>query len=171
MIPISDRRRVELAVVPRLFALWVRGAIDLMRKAGKQAEAAGLVDELERLMLAENEAMDGADPKRRAKMEARVNRIGYAIMAPGPNMTRAFVALAVLVNDLIDDGHFAVVKGGNFDLAYEALKGGILSTADRDAEIAGLLDRVDRSATRTAGRMREQLDREGLFQGKRRAAA
>jgi hypothetical protein len=85
----------------------------------------------------------------------------------GANMTRVFLQLAILTNQLADEGHIAIVAGGNFEQAYEALKGGILSTADRDAEVAGLLEAVDRSATKGAARMRAVLDREGMFQARK----
>lgn len=168
MTYLSDRRRVELALVPRLYAMWVRGAIDLMHKAGK-TDVAGLVDEIERLMLAENEALDGAAD--RAKLEARLSRTAdrlYDDVAPrdgaeGANMTRVFLQLAILTNDLIAEGQIEVVAGGLFDQAYEALKGGILSTAERDADVAGLLDAVDRAATKGAKRMRSALSDMGLF--------
>jgi hypothetical protein len=35
MTYMNDRRRVELALVPALYAMWVRGAMDLMHRAGK----------------------------------------------------------------------------------------------------------------------------------------
>lgn len=168
MTYLSDRRRVELALVPRLYAMWVRGAIDLMRKAGK-TDVAGLVDELERLMAAENEALAGA--ANRAKLEARVTRTAnrlYDDVAPrdggeGANMTRVFLQLAILTSDLIVEGQIEVIAGGKFDQAYTALKDGILSTAERDADVAGLLDAVDRAATKGAKRMRGMLTDMGLF--------
>lgn len=168
MTYLSDRRRVELALVPRLYAMWVRGALDIMHKAGK-TDVAGLVAELERLMLAENEALDGA--AERAKLEARVARAAnrlYDDVAPrdgteGANMTRVFLQLAILTNDLIASGHVEVVAGGQFDQAYTALKDGIVSTAERDADVAGLLDAVDRAATKGAARMRRMLTDMGLF--------
>ncbi|KJS40375.1 MAG: hypothetical protein VR70_05920 [Rhodospirillaceae bacterium BRH_c57] len=148
MTYLSDRRRVALAIYPRLLAVWMAVAMDA---------AGGAADDEDRAVLAaikaaEDDAYAGLDGKRVQTLRNRVKTLaaecleGYEQSA----MVKVFLMVAYALRDTLESGALVLVDGSPLDVAYSTIAAEVSRHEDLMAD-------VDRSAEKHARKLRERL--------------
>lgn len=122
----TDRRRIECAIFPRLFAVWMASAID---SVGPQVDLTNDKATLARLRAAEMQALyDRVTADKAPALKRRLDRLQVELLTPyaAKDMIELFVVLAYTLRDVIADGHLTLVAGSDFDVAYEDIKNTLL---------------------------------------------
>lgn len=126
---ISDRRRVELAFYPALFARWMRCANE-----GKPSDWAVLRD----LEDAKNEALAGGNLR---TLLRRLKRLETIITEPLEHrqLSTCLFAFAFALRDDLEEGVLILRAGSAFDRAYEATTACLLEADGRRVIASDLL--------------------------------
>lgn len=147
---LSDRRRIELAVYPRLFLRWMKAANE--DKPSDLAILRALTD-------AEAEAMAAGNLACRLR---RLKRLETALTLPleSKPLSLCFLAFAYALRDELAAGTLILHPGSAFDRAYEGIKAGLLDHADDpDVMTAGM----DEDAEAIAAALRATCRAFGYF--------
>lgn len=117
---LSDRRRIELAVYPRLFLRWMKAASE-----DKPSDLAIL------RALAEAEAEAMAAPNLAYRLR-RLKRLETALTQPLEEkaLPLCFMAFAFALRDELTAGTLVLRAGSAFDRAYEGIREALLQHAD-----------------------------------------
>lgn len=143
---ISDRRRIELAIYPRLFGRWMRSASE--NKPEDVAILRALRD-------AESEAL--ASDKLTVQLR-RLQRLEDAILDPllKTPLPVVFLAMTYALHDDLEEGALVLREGSAFDQAYEGIKAGLLAhEADPEIMTPGITEQAEALSQRIRQTMRE----------------
>ena len=167
---ISDRRRVERALVPGMLLMSV-----FQMQGARRAPTIDLNPVIDALQFSVGELGDDIDQPRRAKLRARCNRVTEAAFIAAEfwgedtsfraDARKIYLAVSIWLMGLFERD---IVVAGDcpFVQAFEALAEAMASHADELAV-------MERSAMKAAERLRRFFEREGYFQtnqGMREAA-
>lgn len=131
---LSDRRRIELALFPRLFLRWMKTANE-----GKDSDIAIL----QALTDAEAEAMAAGNLAQRLR---RLKRLETALTQPleAKPLPLCFMAFAFALRDELAAGTLVLREGSAFDRAYEGIRDALLQHADDpDVITEGMADEAE----------------------------
>jgi hypothetical protein len=158
---LSDRRRVESALLPRLLLGIVNnGGFLAVDDDGQPIKGGGeaLASELHDLLTtASLEPVADLEPARAAKLARRVDRLADHLFDEWRGGSAAKWALVVMMvtRDLHDSGRLVMTGGAAMHTAYCKFAP-VLDDALED-------DTICRSATRHAAKLRQRLAREGYY--------
>lgn len=151
---ISDRRRVELAFYPALFARWMRCANE-----GKPSDW----ETLRALEDAKNEALAGANLR---VILRRLKRLENAVADPMEHRqlsTCLFAfAFAFALRDDLEEGVLVLHAGSSFDRAYEAMAAALL---EYEADTDIVTDDILAEAESLSAAIRKTCRAHGYFLG------
>jgi hypothetical protein len=131
---ISDRRRIECAIYPRLFARWMASASD-----GSPDDLAVLTA----LREAEMEALGASAPQ---TVINRLIRLSGAVTNPlmEAPLPVVFLAMTYALHDDLEEGALVLREGSAFDRAFEAIKAALLAhEADPEIMKPGITERAE----------------------------
>lgn len=160
---ITDRRRVELAVIPMAFCRIAGMVLDDTVACGMYErpedhpelwEAAHLLGRAAAMALG-----DGVGDDKAVKLCRRTQRMVNNIMADRRGILAAYRYAQRLLIELLESERLVLYAGSDFERGYELLESAILSEPDN----AAALDEIDRSAAKAARKTLARLEREGVF--------
>jgi len=158
---LSDRRRAECALLPRLLlGIANDGGFRCYDDAGNVidgAEAAIVEDLKAQLTEASVEPITGLEAGRAAKLARRIDRLADALFDEwrGASAAKWALALMIIIRDLHDSGQMVLVEESAMHRAY-LLFAPMLEDALGDLAIS-------KSATKQARHLRDRFAREGYF--------
>ena len=148
---ISDRRRIECAIYPRLFARWMASASD------------GSPDDLAVLTALRDAETEAMGPAASPALMRRLIRLSGAVTNPlmETPLPVVFLAMTYALHDDLEGGALVLREGSAFDRAFEAIKSALLAhEADPGIMTPGITERAEelsqgiRRAMRDAGYFR-----------------
>lgn len=131
---ISDRRRIECAIYPRLFARWMASASD---------DGPDDLAVLTALKEAEMEALGASAPR---TVVNRLIRLSGAVTNPLMDVPLpvVFLAMTYALHDDLEEGALVLREGSAFDRAFEAIKSALLAhEADPAIMTPGITERAE----------------------------
>lgn len=158
---LSDRRRAECALLPRLLlGIANDGGFRCYDDAGNVIDGAeaAVVDDLKALLTkASIEPVVGLEAGRAAKLARRVDRLAGALFDEWRGASAAKWALAVMfiIRDLHDSGQLMLNEGSAMHRAYLIFVPMLEDALDDPA--------ICKSAAKQARHLRERFGREGYF--------
>lgn len=158
---LSDRRRAECALLPRLLlGIANDGGFRCYDDAGNVVDGAeaAIVDDLKaQLTEASVEPIADLEAGRAAKLARRIDRLAAALFDEwrGASAAKWALSLMIIVRDLHDSGQLMLVDGSAMYRAY-LLFAPMLEDALGDPAIS-------KSATKQARHLRDRLARDGYF--------
>jgi hypothetical protein len=161
--PLSDRRRVELILVPRTF--W-SVAWNLAQEKQAPEDAALLAEVLDVFYATAREPLAGLPDRDAERLWARSIRLlaeAYRLI-DGRYMPTVWRTLEYWVADLVEREAIRLHAGSPFDIAFERLRDSVYGLERNADEIA----RVDRSARKAFPAFKAFWDQRGYFAGGRR---
>jgi hypothetical protein len=163
---LTDRQRVELLIPSLLLQAAVRDA--RAADGGRDPEAA---DVCNTCLLDLEEAIKALLPRDRAdKLRRRGRRIERRALGPvrGADFGAFVLAIRLLIERLIADGHIELHAGSPFDRAWERFTDALAASPDADK-----LDSPDRrgEADRLCRAMRQALAEQGYYRTEEAAQA
>ncbi len=161
---ISDRRRVELAVIPLVFVRIAGQILDHCVETGMYAKPDDHPDLWPAIHLlgkaAAEAILDGGQIDRKArKLLRRADRLANAVMADKRGILPAYRHAQYLMAELLESDRLRLISGSDFDRGYEMLDETIRSKPDN----AEALEALDRSAAKSARKVLARLEAEGVF--------
>lgn len=145
---ISDRRRIECAIYPRLFARWMASASD------------NSPDDISVLTALREAEMEALGPAASPALMRRLIRLSGAVTNPMMDVPLlvVFLAMTYALHDDLEEGALVLREGSAFDRAFEAIKAALLAhEAGPEIITPGITERAEdlaqaiRRAMRDAG--------------------
>jgi hypothetical protein len=163
---IREKDRVEMLIPVLLVQRLTWDVCD--DDATTPTERATLLEAIDYLAKAEQQILPG-DCQARQRIFCRAKRhLNRALPAPGTHLATVILAVRLVIERLIQDGHIVLHAGGDFDQAWTILTERILAAPD-----AGVLDTPERrgDASQLARRMLGTLRDRGLYRAEERRRA